>query len=289
MQKEDIQDIKTVKNIAYKEERALFLSDGLNVCDCEFSDGESPLKESKNIQLDSCIFRWKYPLWYAKHIFLENSILEIGARAGIWYTEDIKVVNCNIIAPKAFRRTNNIVLENITMPNAEETLWNCSNVNIKNLTANGAYFAMNTSNIRCENVKILGGYCFDGVENGEFINVDLDTKDAFWNSKNVTVRNSNIKSEYIGWNSENLTFINCTIESLQGFCYIKNLRLENCKLINTTLAFEYSTVNAKIEGGVDSVLNPSGGRIEADYIDQLIIEQDKIDPSKTIIICKGKK
>ena len=33
-----------------------------------------------------------------------------------------------------------------------------------------------------------------------------------------------------------LRFINCTIESLQGLCYIDNLVMKNCKLINTTLS-----------------------------------------------------
>ena len=85
---------------------------------------------------------------------------------------------------------------------------------------------------------------------------------------------------------ENLTLINCTIESLQGMCYIDNLVMKNCKLLNTTLAFEYSTVNADITGRIDSVMNPSGGVIRADHIDELIVEKDKVDPAKTKIICR---
>ena len=38
---------------------------------------------------------------------------------------------------------------------------------------------------------------------------------------------------------------------------------------------------------IDSVLNPSGGFITADSISQLIIEKDKVDPSKTKIICRN--
>ena len=63
--------------------------------------------------------------------------------------------------------------------------------------------------------------------------------------------------------------------------------MKNCKLLNTTLAFEYSTVEADISGSIDSVLNPSGGFITADSISQLIIEKDKVDPSKTKIICRN--
>ena len=92
------------------------------------------------------------------------------------------------------------------------------------------------------------------------------SKDAFWNSNHVTVYDSFISGEYLGWNARNLTLVNCTIESLQGMCYIENLKMMNCKLINTTLAFEYSTVDAQIVNTVDSVLNPSGGIIRADKI-----------------------
>ena len=69
-------------------------------------------------------------------------------------------------------------------------------------------------------------------------------------------------------------------------CYIDNLVMKNCKLINTTLAFEYSTVEADITSRIDSVLNPSGGTIKADSIGELTIEKDKVDPGKTVVICR---
>ena len=102
----------------------------------------------------------------------------------------------------------------------------------------------------------------------------------------MTVYDSFISGEYLGWNAKNLTLINCTVESLQGMCYIDNLVMKNCKLLNTTLAFEYSTVDADIVGEIDSVLNPSGGTIRADSIAELIIEKDKVDPDKTKIVCR---
>ena len=100
----------------------------------------------------------------------------------------------------------------------------------------------------------------------------------------MTVYDSFISGEYLGWNAKNLTLINCTIESLQGMCYIDNLVMKNCKLLNTALAFEYSTVDAEVTGKIDSVMNPSSGVIQADSIDELIIENDKVDSAKTRII-----
>ena len=265
-------------------ERPLFMGKDLKICDTIFDDGESPLKESRNIELYG-MFKWKYPLWYSKDILVEDCTWFEMARAGVWYTDNITVRNAMIEAPKNFRRCTGVVLENVDFPNAQETLWNCSQVKMDRVTAKGDYFAMNCTDMKLNDFKLDGNYSFDGAKNIEIHNAKLLSKDAFWNSENVTVYDSFISGEYLGWNAKNLTLVNCTIESLQGMCYIDNLVMKNCKLINTTLAFEYSTVDADIHGKIDSVLNPSGGTIRAEHIGDLIIEKDKIDPSKTKIIC----
>lgn len=56
-------------------------------------------------------------------------------------------------------------------------------------------------------------------------------------------------------------------------CYIDNLVMKNCTLINTTLAFEYSNVDVQVNGKIDSVMNPSRGIIRADEIGELIMEK----------------
>lgn len=266
-------------------ERALFMSKDLKVYDSVFADGESPLKESENIELYDSLFRWKYPLWYCNHVKAERCTWFDMARAGVWYTNDISVKDTIIEAPKNFRRCDGVTLQNVNFPHAEETLWNCQNVTLDHVTATGDYFAMNCKNMKIDHFELIGNYSFDGVENMEIHNSRLLSKDAFWNTDHVTVYDSFISGEYLGWNAKNLTLINCTIESLQGMCYIDNLVMKNCKLINTTLAFEYSTVDAEIVSNITSVMNPSGGTITADHIGELIIEKDKVDPSKTKIIC----
>lgn len=211
------------------------------------------------------------------------------ARAGVWYTDRIEVTNAVIEAPKNFRRCNGLKLTNVTFPNASETLWSCQNVELDHVDAKGDYFGMNCQDLVLKNFRLVGNYSFDGVKNMEVHNATMLSKDAFWNSENVTVYDSFISGEYLGWNAKNLTLVNCTIESLQGMCYIDNLVMKNCKLINTTLAFEYSSVDAKIHGTIDSVLNPSSGVIRADEIKELTVEKDKVDPSKTKIFVQGKE
>ena len=267
-------------------ERALFQGADLRIYDSIFDDGESPLKHSKNVELNGCSFKWKYPLWYSENITVRDcSVFEMG-RAGIWYKNNIDMTDTLYEAPKGFRRCDGVTLDNVQFTNAAETLWSCKNVTANNITAKGDYFAMNSENMEFANLNLAGNYSFDGCKNVVIRNSKLLSKDAFWNSENITVYDSFISGEYLGWNSRNLTLINCTIESLQGMCYIENLVMKNCKLINTTLAFEYSTVDAEITSRIDSVKNPTSGIIRAESIGELIMEKDKVDANKTRIICK---
>ncbi len=279
--------MEKIKNQFLTGERRLFFGKDLYIENTTFTDGESPLKESSNIHLYKCSFGWKYPLWYSKNIEMIECHFALMARAGIWYTDHILVKDCIIEAPKTFRRATNITLENISFLNAAETLWNCKNIKMKNVSAKGDYLALNCENMEIDHLDLDGNYAFDGAKNVVIRNSKLLTKDAFWNSDNITVYDSFISGEYLGWNARNLTLINCTVESLQGLCYSDNLVMKNCKMVNTTLAFEYSTVQADIIGGIDSVLNPSSGRICADTIGELIIDKDRVSPEKTVIICRG--
>jgi hypothetical protein len=251
--------------------------------DTTFADGESPLKHAHDVTLLGSMFQWKYPLWYCSDVTLKDCTLFEMARAGIWYTTNITVEGTTIDAPKNFRRCDGVHLRDVTMPNASETLWHCRDISLDQVSAKGDYFAMNSENIVAHNLNLVGNYCFDGAKNVEIHNARMLSKDAFWNSENVTVYDSFISGEYLGWNSRNLTLVNCTIESLQGMCYIENLVLKQCRLLNTTLAFEYSTIDVNVEGRIDSVLNPSGGVIEAGEIGELTLDGGKIDPSRTVI------
>ncbi len=278
----------TIENTHFDEERALFFLNDAQVSNCTFSEGESPLKHGKNVKISNCNFISRYPVWYSNNIEMEGCTAMPDSRAGIWYTEDIKIKNCTIEAPKSIRRVKSLKLEDCSFPNGDETLWHCRDITISNASVTGDYFFMNSSNAEINGLMLNGKYSFDGAENVIIRNSTLISKDAFWNSKNITVYNSTVIGEYLGWNAENLTFIDCTLQSLQGFCYINNLVMKNCKTQSTTLAFEYSNVDADICGEIESVLNPSGGKISADKISELTLDPERVDTSLTEIIIKNK-
>ena len=57
-----------IKNKIFEGERSLFSSNDLEIFNCTFQNGESPLKESRNIKVNNCNFKWKYPLWYCNDV-----------------------------------------------------------------------------------------------------------------------------------------------------------------------------------------------------------------------------
>ena len=267
----------------FEGERALYNTHDAALVGCTFANGESPLKESGELELSGCIFKWKYPLWYSENIKVKETTLLDTARSGIWYTHNIEMIDCMIEAPKTFRRSSGITLKKCHLPNAQETLWGCKDIELYDVTAKGDYFALNAENIKCENFVLDGNYAFDGAKNIEIRNARMLSKDSFWNTENVVVYDSLIIGEYLGWNSKNLTFVNCTIDSNQGMCYMENIKMVNCKLLNTDLCFEFSTVDAEITTPIISVKNPISGRIHAAEIGEIILEDHLIDPEKTKI------
>lgn len=68
MSVENIKTDKELKGAYLTGERPLFHGKKLHIEQTIFNDGESPLKESRDIVLENSSFQWKYPLWYSKNI-----------------------------------------------------------------------------------------------------------------------------------------------------------------------------------------------------------------------------
>lgn len=279
--------MRDIRQEILKGERAFYAQSGARLCDCVFCGGESAVKECSDIEINRSVFEWKYPVWYGRRIAVDSCTFLKDCRAGFWYINELSVKNSVIDAPKCIRRCSDVTLENVSFTDGDETLWACRGARLKNVTAKGSYFAMNCTDVDAQGLDLVGGYSFDGVKNTTIRNSKIVGRDAFWNSENVTVYDSFLTGEYLAWNARNVTFINCTIESLQGLCYIDELKMRGCRLINTTLAFEYADVDAQIDGTIDSVFNPKSGTITADRIGELTVDRDRVDPGKTRIICKG--
>lgn len=276
------------KNQHFEGERALFKISDARIHHCLFDNGESPLKEGRNLTVTDTTFGYKYPLWYGKGHHVKDCVFLEMSRSGIWYTDDSTFSSLDIIAPKEFRHCHNIVLENIVFHNAQETLWWCDGVKVKDVKAKGDYFMMQSQNVVVENLELDGNYFLDGGKNIVVRNCVLHSKDAFWNCENVLVENCVIEGEYLAWNTKNITFVNCRITSHQGLCYIDGLTLKHCTLSDSDLTFEYcSNIDASIDGEVESIKNPYSGHIEAKKISQIIQDDPSIDVRNVVIVQTG--
>ncbi len=266
-----------IKDQYFEGERPLYARrEGLKLENVSIGPGESSLKEGANIEADNCEFNGKYPFWECDGFTIRHCIFREGARAALWYTRHCKMFNTLVEAPKMFRRITDTYLENVQLTNAQETFWDCDGVKLRNVEAKKAdYIFMHTDNIDVENLNLQGNYSFQYSKNVVIRNSNLDTKDAFWESENVTVYDSRIQGEFLGWYAKNLRLVNCHIGGTQPLCYCENLILENCTFEpDADLAFEYSSVQATVKGNIVSVKNPRSGRIQADSIGEIILDQN---------------
>lgn len=258
----------------FDEERALYNAKDTEVVDCVFAgpaDGESALKESRNVSLRHCSFSLRYPLWHSEGFSMEDVTMDSLTRAAIWYAKDGRIENSSLGGIKAVRECRNIHIRGCSIDSMEFG-WKCRDVSMEDTDISSEYIFLDSKNVSLKNVRMKGKYSFQYVDGLTIENCILDTKDAFWHSRNVTVRNSEVKGEYLAWFSEGLTLINCRIIGTQPLCYCKDLKLVNCTMEGTDLSFEYSDVDADVKGHIDSVKNPRSGLIVCDSVGEIVTE-----------------
>lgn len=267
----------------FDEERALYHLQHGDIIDCVFAgpaDGESALKEARDISLNNCRFSLRYPLWHVQNFKLHDSKMDEKTRAAIWYAENGRVTDSDLFGIKAVRECKHIALSGCNIDSAEFG-WKSEEITLEDSAIRSEYLFFDSKHVKLKNVKMQGKYSFQYMEDLEISDSVLDTKDAFWHSKNVTVCGSVVKGEYLGWFSEGLTLINCKIIGTQPLCYCKDLKLVDCTMEGADLSFEYSDVHATIRGHVDSVKNPRSGKILLDSVGEVIL-------SDAVMECTGK-
>lgn len=274
--------METIENTSFGGERPLFAANDLELKNVKFLPGESALKEASDIQAVNCEFQGKYPFWHNVNSVIKDCLFTPGGRAAIWYCKDIRMVNTQVDAPKMFREIDGLNLENVKLTDAQECLWWCQNIAMKDVDVqNGDYIFKNSENIRVANFNLQGNYSFQYTKNVVIRNSKIQSKDAFWNTENVSVYDSEISGEYLGWHSKNLRLVNCVISGTQPLCYAENLIMENCVMKeDADLAFEYSTLQAEIKSPVTSIKNPRGGEISAESVGEIIIDEHCKNPGE---------
>lgn len=269
--------MKEITNKIFESERALYGSLSVKLINCRFAgeeDGESALKESRDVVAENCFFDLRYPFWHDTGVHIKNSELSENCRAALWYSQYIEAENTRLHGIKALRECSNVVITGCDIVSAEFG-WFTNAVKMSDTSVFGEYFMMRSSGLKFSNVELSGKYSFQYIADSVFENCTFNTKDAFWHAKNVTVRNSVVNGEYLAWYAENITFENCKISGTQPLCYCRGLKLINCEMTGADLAFEKSEVEATLCAPIISIKNPASGFIRLPFAEQIIIDDEK--------------
>ena len=280
--------MKIIQDSVFGGERPLYGEKHLFLERVIIEPGESALKETADIEAVHCEFQGKYPFWECDGFTVRDCIFREGARAALWYSKNCVMADTLIEAPKMFREIENVSLENVRIPNAQETFWNCRGIKLRNVEVQkGDYIYMGCSDIDIDGYRQQGNYSFQYTRRVTIRNAYLDTKDAFWQTEDVTVYDSEIHGEYLGWYSRRLRLVRCHISGTQPLCYCDDLVLEDCTFApDADLAFEYSSVQADIRGRVTSVKNPRTGKIVSDGYNDIILDSNIKSPGDCQILTR---
>ena len=255
--------MELVENKTFDQERALYGTRDLLVRHCQFdgpADGESALKECRDITVQDCFFNLRYPFWHDHGLTIAGCELTPLCRAALWYTEHAVIRGSRLHGIKAVRECGDIKISRCDILSPEFG-WSTRGMQMEDTHAESEYFMMRSDHVYLDKVDFKGKYSFQYVQDMVIEHCVLDTKDAFWHAQNVIVRNSVVKGEYLAWYSDNVTFENCLIQGTQPLCYCTNLKLVNCRMGGCDLAFERSQVEATLSESPSSIKNPLSGTI----------------------------
>ena len=269
--------MRIVENQTFDAEREFYESSDITIRNCTFegaADGESAFKESRNIAVDGCLWRLRYPFWHDTGLSINNTELTDTCRAALWYSKDINITDSRLHGIKALRECENVTLKGSSIISSEFG-WSVKNICMSDSRAEGEYFMMRSSELSFRDVELKGKYSFQYITDAVFEDCVFNTKDAFWHARNVVVRNSVINGEYLAWYAENITFENCKITGTQPLCYCKNLKLINCEMGGADLSFEKSDVEATLTAPIISIKNPTSGYIKVPAVDELIMDDPR--------------
>lgn len=266
-----------IENKSFDEERVLYGRDGINLWHCTFdgpADGESALKECRNVKVKYGFFNLRYPFWHDEGLSISGSEMTEKCRAALWYSANVEITDTKLHGIKALRECSEVKMRDCDIVSPEFG-WSVHGITMEDSSAESEYFMMRSDHLIFRNVSLKGKYSFQYIEDSVFENCHFDTKDAFWHAKNVIVRDSVVKGEYLAWYCENVTFENCKIIGTQPLCYCKNLKLVDCEMIDTDLCFEKSEVEATVRTPVESIKNPLSGHIYVPCAGEIIRDDPK--------------
>ena len=130
-----------IEDKRFGEERALYHSVGVGIRRCRFEgeeDGESALKESRDLAVESCFFDLRYPFWHTEGVSLSDCHLTENCRAAFWYDRDTTVSASRLHGIKAFRECVGVSLVGCDVISPEFG-WRSRGIRVSDSSITGEY------------------------------------------------------------------------------------------------------------------------------------------------------
>lgn len=97
-----------------RRRKSVIFNFGCNGKKCIFTspkDGESALKECKNIKVEESYFNLRYPFWHDDKLTIDKCELTDKCRAALWYSKNINITATKLGGIKALRECSDIKLK----------------------------------------------------------------------------------------------------------------------------------------------------------------------------------
>ena len=149
----------------FDEERALYNATGADIVNCTFAgeaDGESVLKEARDIKVIDSTFSLRYPLWHVRGFELDNTSMDELTRAAIWYSYDGEIRKCKLAGIKAVRECARINISDCVI-NSPEFGWKSEGISLTDSDITSEYLFLDSKNVTLKNVHMSGKYSFQYI------------------------------------------------------------------------------------------------------------------------------
>ena len=149
--------MQKIKDMTFDAERAFYGSRGLSLENCRFdgpADGESAMKESRDITANGCYFNLRYPFWHDDNVVIDSCELTPLCRAALWYTKNVDIKNTRLHGIKALRECADINIENCDIESPEFG-WFSKRISVSDTHAVGEYFMLRAEGLKIHNLKFV--------------------------------------------------------------------------------------------------------------------------------------
>ena len=167
--------MNNINNLILDEERALYHITDSNIVNCRFDgpkDGESAIKECRNIHIVECYFNLRYPIWHTYPVTMTRSTMTEFCRAALWYCHNVKIEQSKLYGIKALRECQNIEISQCDII-SKEFGWKNDDLKIVDSTLEGEYAFFDSKNLVIKNFKFVGKYSFQYCKNLTIESEDL--------------------------------------------------------------------------------------------------------------------